>query len=201
MSFAGDRRLSAGFERTKATRAVVIGLLGVLGAGVAGCAGMLIGALASVTFHGPDFDSRVPAGLPQVLGASFAGLFGVFAALMATTIIRSGAWLSGSRLTVRALRTRTVDLTTARSISLRRTSVRLRRPTPARAQTHLDSRIPELVVRTDTGNVRLRLASAERRLLPPDELAALADALSATERPDASEIAGSLRDLADRPRT
>ncbi|WCN82471.1 hypothetical protein [Micromonospora sp. LH3U1] len=131
-------------------------------------------------------------GLPFVL-------LGVYLVLQ---VLRTAAWLDGSRARVRgALRTRTVDLATARidagAVSYREAGD----DSPARGQ-----RVP-IIIATDQESgrrVTIPLRGIGLHSLPPSELRALADAIT-TGRPvggrdgDAHAVAAQLHRLAEHP--
>jgi hypothetical protein len=120
-----------------------------------------------------------------LLGIPFV-LVGVYLALSA---LRTAAWLDGTRATVRgALRSRTVDLATAPVTagvaSLRRETIQA----------------PTLLVKDPAGHtVTIPLFGAGTAQLPPAELRALAEALTANPDRDARTVAMQLRAMADNP--
>lgn len=109
------------------------------------------------------------------------------------SVTRSAAWLEGTTLVVRWMRTRRCELSTAEVAADIVRDDLLHGPP-----------IPRLVVRGPGGGARLRLElrTNDLRLLPAAELRALAAALTAQGRPEgspAARLADHLRRLADRP--
>jgi hypothetical protein len=173
--------------------------------------------LARLTGTGDPFpsyeDARdLPPGMlpPELNGATgsplgparFVGLCGLPFVLLGLYLLlrmlRTAAWLDGTRATVRgALGARTVDLATA---EVQGGAV------VHRAGDDAVVRIPTLVARDrDTGRrVTIPLQGMGLATLPPHELRALADAISAG-RPndgrdaDAQVLAGQLRTMAGNP--
>ncbi|GGO02233.1 hypothetical protein [Micromonospora parathelypteridis] len=140
-----------------------------------------------------------PGPLIGLCGLPFV-LLGIYLVLR---VLRTAAWLDGSRARVRgALRTRGVDLATARI--------------DAGAMSYRDAgddfpvggqRVPTIIA-TDQGSgrrVTIPLRGMGLGSLPPSELRALADAIT-TGRPvdgrdgDAHAVASQLRRLAEQPR-
>ena len=138
---------------------------------------------------GGDFGAMRLIGL---LGIPFV-LVGVYLALSA---LRTAGWLEGTRATVRgALRTRTVDLATATvtagALTFRRNRATTREWT---------ERVPTLIARDPSGpSVTIPLHGVGMVQLPPPELRALAEALTANPDRDARTLAGQLRTMADNP--
>ncbi|MBF9128184.1 hypothetical protein I0C86_04130 [Plantactinospora sp. S1510] len=135
--------------------------------------------------------------MPIVLAGVLAGAVLLYVVLAIMVIVRRGAWLQGTRLTVRALRERTVDLAAARSVALHQSNQRLIGPVrrtgvigPAQMVTVL------AVTAGDGGQVQLRLASRDAIQLPPEQLFALAGALSFARCPGAAETVAWLRGMA-----
>lgn len=110
--------------------------------------------------------------------------------------LRGAAWLDGTRLTVRTARTRTVDLATADTVSLRPIREYLAAPLPTAGWSWQNGQVPALVASGPGGTVRLRLASRERTLLPADQLDRLAEVMSASRAAGAAEVTGWLRETA-----
>jgi hypothetical protein len=127
-----------------------------------------------------------------LLGIPFA-LLGVYLALSA---LRTAAWLEGSKATVRgALRTRTVDLATATVTASARTY--RRNEGTSRASTE---RVPTITAKDPDGTqVTIPLHALGMAQLPPQELRALAEALTANQDRDARSLATQLRTMADNP--
>ena len=132
--------------------------------------------------------------IPVVLGAVLAGGMLAWIVFNLRTVAAMGAWLEGTRLTVRERRTRTVDLARARSVSLQPSRIRWK--TPPQAGVATSDQIPEMVVTGDEGEVRMRLSNAERVPLPPRELHVLAGALASVQAPGAADVAQHLQMLA-----
>ncbi|MFI7541034.1 hypothetical protein [Actinoplanes sp. NPDC049599] len=110
--------------------------------------------------------------------------------------LRTAGWLEGTRATVRgALRTRTVDLTTAVVTAGARTY--RRHPHTSRESIE---RVPTLTARDPDGHqVTIPLHGVGMAQLPPPELRALAEALTANQDRDARNLAAQLRTMADNP--
>lgn len=199
-------RLSVGASAGQRTLAVVTGVL-VAAIGAAFVVGPLVagGLLRRLTGPGDGFASYeeardLPPGmLPPALrdseGSSGRGLFlglcglpfvllGVYLVLR---VLRTAAWLDGTRLRVRgALRSRTVDLAAAR------VDPSAYRETEARG-----GRSAIVVTDRVSGQrAALPLRGMGLPLLPPSELRALADAFTAGG-PDGRAVAAELRRLAD----
>jgi hypothetical protein len=106
--------------------------------------------------------------------------------------LRTAGWLEGTRATVRgAIRTRTVDLGTA-TVTAGATTYRRNRDT-----TH---QVPTLVARDPAGHrVTIPLHGVGMAQLPPAELRALAEALTANRNRDARTLATQLRAMAENP--
>lgn len=166
-------RLCVGFAGARTGRVLTIALLGSL---VAAALGGLGFALA-----GP------------VLTAILTGPVLLATMLMIVFVVRSAAWLDGTRLTVRGLRTRTVDLAAARSVELRHLQRREVGPVPGVDLVAEAPPISALVARAGGVVVRLRFVSGAVTELPPEQLRALADAVSAGDCPGVPEAAGWLR--------
>ncbi|KAB1949775.1 hypothetical protein F8271_00640 [Micromonospora sp. ALFpr18c] len=210
-------RLSVGAPPGRRAVAMVVGVL-VAGVGAAFVLLPLIagGLLRRLTGPGDALASYeeardLPPGmLPPALRESgggsggsgpFIGLCGLPFVLLGVylvlRVLRTAAWLDGSSLRVRgALRTRTVDLATARiEVASHREAV-----DDPLARGH---RSPSLVATDrDSGRqVTVPLRGMGLPTLPPSELRALADAIAASrpdDRPD-GDVAGELRRLAERP--
>jgi hypothetical protein len=190
-------RFSYGFVSSRSTRLLLLTSGGVLGVPAAGCLGAVVGGGIASVFDEPGPDGRVLIVIPVVLGAVLAG--GMLAWIMFNVriVAAMGAWLEGTRLTVRERRTRTVDLARARSVSLQPSQVRWKNPPQVGIVT--SDQIPEVVVTGDEGVVRMRLSNAERVPLPPQELHVLAGALATVQAPGAAEVAQHLQILASGP--
>ncbi|MCX5118617.1 hypothetical protein OG992_15650 [Micromonospora sp. NBC_00362] len=219
-----ELRLSVGASPGQRVVAVVFGvLLTAVGAAFVALPLVADGLLRRLTGPGDAFASYeeardlppglLPPGLrdsadPNQSGPSlFIGLCGLPFVLLGLylvlRVLRTAAWLDGSRARVRgALRTRTVDLATAR-IESGAVSYREADDGPAGE--------PQVraVRATDPGSARgvtIPLRGMGLPVLPPSELRALAEAIT-TGRPgveragDARAVAEHLRRLAERPST
>ena len=129
------------------------------------------------------------------------GLFGVPFVLvglyLAASSLRTAAWLEGTRATVRgAIRTRTVDLATA-TITAGAHTYRRNRETSRESLAQL----PTLIATdpADGRRVTIPLHGIGLAQLPPPELRALADAMTANPDRDARAVATQLRTMADDP--
>jgi hypothetical protein len=201
---------------------LVFGAVGVVVAGFAltvdGVRGWLAGADQPAT---PAGLRDVPADLlppelqpvsapdpsgPELLGAGLAVLCGLAIALLglylALKSARTAGWLDGTQARIRgALRTRTVDLSAA---EVSAGAITYRRQTGT-SQEHVH-RTPTLVARDPQRGrtVTIPLQGIGLAQLPPHELRALADAMTAG-RPtdgrhgDVHTLAGQLRTMADNP--
>ncbi|GAB3154465.1 hypothetical protein GCM10027290_49010 [Micromonospora sonneratiae] len=186
--------MSVGYPRGRTGRLVTVSILGAVVVGLCCCLGGILGLLAG----GGDNSA-----LPPIFALGLATVAAVGLGLMIASIARVGAWLDGTRLTVRGLTSRTVDLQTARSVTLAAT---------ADSNTGIASdggvvvtggvtRTPVLTVVGPEATVRLRLRSREGVLIPASEMAALAGALSVAQCPGAREAASWLQAMASDPRT
>ncbi|RAO26632.1 hypothetical protein PSN13_06661 [Micromonospora saelicesensis] len=219
-----ELRLSVGASPGQRVVAVVFGvLLTAVGAAFVALPLVADGLLRRLTGPGDAFASYeeardlppglLPPGLrdsadPNQSGPSpFVGLYGLPFVLLGLylvlRVLRTAAWLDGSRARVRgALRTRTVDLATARiesgAVSYREADDGRAGEPQARA-----------ILATDPGSARgvsIPLRGMGLPVLPPSELRALAEAIT-TGRPgdeqagDAHAVADHLRRLAERPST
>lgn len=129
-------------------------------------------------FHGERAWWRLAlrAATPFVMGA-------LVAASLVGVVLRAGGWLEGTRLTVRVLRTHTIDLATARSIGLAMITKRLGWMRPP-------VQLPQLVVAAENGKaLRVLLAGRDGVPLPREQLLTLAAVLSTVNRPGAPETA------------
>jgi hypothetical protein len=133
-----------------------------------------------------------PMRLIGLMGIPFL-LVGLYLALSA---LRSAAWLEGTRATVRgALRTRTVDLATATITAGARTYRRNRDTTRERTE-----QAPTLIAKDPSGaSITIPLHGVGMAQLPPAELRALAEAMTANQDRDARSVAIQLRTMADNP--
>ncbi|MBW4702433.1 hypothetical protein [Micromonospora sp. RL09-050-HVF-A] len=192
--------LSVGYRSSRTGRVVSLLVLGVILTIGCGCVGAFIGT--GINAAGGN-DTSGSAAVPAIAALVSAGLVLLLIGLLVTSIVRSGAWLEGSRLTVVGLTTKSVDLRAARSVSLHAAAV---------AQTGVSSdgslvatgavtRTPVLTVTADSGTVKLGLRSRESLLIPPPEMYALAAALDTARCPGAAEAAAWLRAMAADPRT
>ncbi|MET8257171.1 hypothetical protein [Micromonospora sp. NPDC005205] len=218
-----ELRLSVGASPGQRVVAVVFGvLLTAVGAAFVALPLVADGLLRRLTGRGDAFPSYeeardlppglLPPGLrdsvdPNQSGPSpFVGLCGLPFVLLGLylvlRVLRTAAWLDGSRARVRgALRTRSVDLATARIES---GAVSYREPGVDDPAGEPQARA---ILATDPGSARgvtIPLRGMGLPVLPPSELRALAEAIT-TGRPgdepagDATAVADHLRRLAERP--
>ncbi|MEV4843851.1 hypothetical protein AB0K20_11615 [Micromonospora matsumotoense] len=191
--------LSVGYQSSRTSRIVSLLVLGTILTIGCGC----VGAVAGTGLNASVGDTGGNPAVPALVALLVAGLVMLLIGLLVTSIVRAGAWLEGSRLTVVNLAARTVDLRAARSVTLHAAAI---------AQTGVSSdgalvatgavtRTPVLTVSADTGTVKLGLRSREGLLIPPPEMYALAAALDTARCPGAAEAAGWLRAMAADPRT
>lgn len=136
--------------------------------------------------------------LSIVLAWVLAGLMGFWIPRRIRSLFQA-AWLEGTRLIIRDRRVHTVDLAAARSVLLQSTAEQLAVPASAGAAGPSPA-VPLLVVTSDGPQVRLRLASRDRVLLPPEQLSLLANALSVARCPGGAETIAWLRAMAAWPR-
>ncbi|MGW5557223.1 hypothetical protein ACWER9_08380 [Micromonospora sp. NPDC003944] len=220
-----ELRLSVGASPAQRVVAVVVGVL-LVAVGAAFVALPLVadGLLRRLTGPGDPFASYeeardLPPGLlppalrdstdPDQAGPSpFIGLCGLPFVLLGLylvlRVLRTAAWLDGSRVRVRgALRTRTVDLVSARvesgAVSYRK----------ADDDGPAGGRQVRAILATDRGSTRgvtIPLRGMGLPVLPPPELRALADAITTGRAGDewageAHAVADHLHRLAERPST
>ncbi|GAA1657701.1 hypothetical protein [Actinoplanes couchii] len=178
--------LSYGFTTTRSSRLATVIIFGVVGAPLCLVAGILAGLVAS-------FVSDTSGDLAQwkVVASILFGvlLMGLFTALMvfnAVKVTRTTAWLEGSRLTIRTVRPRTVDLAMAPSVGIHPTQLRWR--TPGRSDM-----IAELVIAGPAENTYLRLSTGEGYPMPPHDISALINVLAATGVPGSANVIHYLR--------
>ncbi|MBE1485070.1 hypothetical protein [Plantactinospora soyae] len=169
-------------------------LLGGVVAIAAGGLGFGLGKLPLWIF--PADDGSEWGLLPLALAGVAAGLTLLGTVLLTTFIVRAAAWLQGTRLTVRGLRTRTVDLADARSIEMRQLQRREVSPVPASDVVAKAPPVTALLVSDDRAAVRLRFLSGEAMELPPEQLLLLAEAVSTARCPGAGEAVAWLRSAA-----
>jgi hypothetical protein len=186
--------LSVGYGPALAKRLVTLAILGVLLVVACGCGGAFIGTgLSALGTQGE------PNGLVTALAAVVSSILALtYIGLTIAFVARAAAWLEGPVLTVRYLRTRSVDLRGARSAEL---SAVFDRATASAAGGQGVVRSPVLTVTGPEGVVRLRLRGRHGSLLPPHEMVALADALAFSPAAGAQEAAAWLRAMAADPRT
>lgn len=188
--------LSVGFQGTRTIRVVFGAVLGGLAALGSGCLGFILGMmLLWVVPDGTDAP-RALGYLPLMVAGVLATLVLIYAGLVIAFGVRLDAWLEGSRLTVRGLRKRTVDLAAARSVALRQINQKLVGPARRTGVIGPPQPVSVLDVTDTNGRVRLRLASREAVPLPPEQLLVLANALSLARCPGAMEVAAWLRGTA-----
>ena len=192
------RRLSVGFRRKVGP---IIGLF--IASWVLLPATALTGSMVTmgvVWLIDRDISSDTQSRLGGVGGLLAATVTLTFLVLSAARRIRTGAWVEGTRLSVRRVRTRTVDLMRATSVSITSRSEALA-ATSAAGRPLMAVRTPVLVVTGPGGPIALRLRSPEGALLPPEEMLALAAALSEARCPGAAEATAWLRAIASDPRS
>ncbi|WFE23961.1 hypothetical protein O7621_12210 [Solwaraspora sp. WMMD937] len=186
----GRLELSIGYPTSRPTRLAVLSVLGV-GLVTAGCClGSLLGLVVSAGGDEPT--------LPMLLGTGLALAASAGIGLPIARVARTGAWLSGTQLTVRGLATRTVDLRTAESVTISPSSPATTDADPDNGTDPNSGRrsnsggapgTPVLTVSGPDGTVRLPLRNREGTLLPAAEMIALARAFSAASCPGAHEAA------------
>ncbi|MGI5147530.1 hypothetical protein ACQEVC_14330 [Plantactinospora sp. CA-294935] len=188
--------LSVGFHGTRALRVVFVLVLGGMATVASGCLGFIVGMM--LLWAIPDRpDSPIALGhLPLVTAGVLAMSVVVYVALVIAFGVRLAAWLEGTRLTVRGLRQRTVELADARSVALRQINQKLVGPVRHSGIVGPAQPVSVLEVADGNGRVRLRLASREAVQLPPEQLLALANALSTARCPGAVEVVAWLRGTA-----
>jgi hypothetical protein len=202
MAETSGQRLSVGFQRGVAGRvvslAVATAFLVPLTAFVGGIVGGLTGWLFNRSASIADLTAYIVGGSILVGGA-----IALLMSLAIARVVRWGAWLDGTALTVRALRSRTVDLADARSVSLVAAPEALTAVTARGDTVRLASalRTPVLTVVTSTGSAQLRLRSRDGLLVPPNEMLALAFVLAQTRCPGAQQATAWLRTMAADPRS
>ncbi|QDY09865.1 hypothetical protein FJK98_24195 [Micromonospora sp. HM134] len=189
--------LSVGYRSSRTGRVVSLLVLGALLTVTCGCVGAFLGT--GLNAAGGDGSPALPA----LVALLSAGLVMLLVGLLVTSIVRTGAWLEGSRLTVVGLTARSVDLRSARSVSLHAAAVAHTGVSGdgSLVATGAVTRTPVLTVTADTGTVKLGLRSRESLLIPPPEMYALAAALDTARCPGAAEAAAWLRAMAADPRT
>ncbi|MFY1624216.1 hypothetical protein ACN261_00605 [Micromonospora sp. WMMD723] len=192
--------LSIGYRSSRTGRVVSLVVLGVLLTVTCGCVGAILGTVLNASVGAGTSGSGA---VPALVALLSAGLVIVFVGLLVTSIVRTNAWLEGSRLTVVRLTTKSVDLRAARSVTLQATAVAHTGVASdgSVVATGAVTRTPVLTVTTDTGTVKLGLRSKESLLIPPPEMYALAAALDTARCPGAPEAAAWLRAMAADPRT
>ncbi|WP_434743483.1 hypothetical protein [Micromonospora sp. SH-82] len=187
--------LSVGYERSRTGRLVSLAVLAPLLVVTCGCVGAMIGQFTRFQ-GGPAAITGIAA---LVLGGGAALLMG----LLLTTVVRTGASLTGPYLTVTRLSSRTVDLRAA-------TSITIHAATDTQTGVGADgsivalpgnTRTPVLTVVTPARTVGLRLRSLDGALIPARQMVAVADALTWAHCPGAREAEHWLRVMAADPRT
>ncbi|MEU1603412.1 hypothetical protein [Micromonospora matsumotoense] len=192
--------LSVGYRSGRTGRIVSLLVLGAILTVGCGCVGAFIGTGLNAA---AGKNTSGSAAVPALVALLSAGLVMLLIGLLVTSVVRAGAWLEGTRLTVVRLASRTVDLRAARSVSLQASAVAHTGVSTdgSLVATGAVTRTPVLTVSTDTGTVKLGLRSKESLLIPPPEMYALAAALDTARCPGAAEAAGWLRAMAADPRT
>ncbi|MFY1695666.1 hypothetical protein [Solwaraspora sp. WMMA2101] len=102
--------LSIGYPTSKPTRLAMFSVLGALAVMASCVGGGVLGAMAG------DGTGTIA---PMLVGGGLAAGAATVMGLPIARTARTGAWLAGTRLTVRGLVSRTVDLTVAESVTLR----------------------------------------------------------------------------------
>ncbi|MGX7676359.1 hypothetical protein [Plantactinospora sp. DSM 117369] len=191
--------LSVGHLRGLVGRYLLVLVLGGAVAIAAVTAGFGLGRLlVRILADGSDPFEGGPLSLPFVTGA----VLGIATWFLLRRVLRHvfpGAWLDGTRLTVQDGRRQVIELAAAHAVSLQSTAEMLAVSAPAAAM-QAPPTVPLLVVDSGRRQVRLRLASRERVLLPPDQLSFLADALSVARCPGVTETVAWLRAMTAWPR-
>jgi hypothetical protein len=185
---------SYGFTASRSNRLLLLTLLGVLGVPAAGCLGAVVGGGIGALLDRPGAGGRALIAIPIALVAVLAGAMLAWIVVNLRTVAAMGAWLEGTRLTVRERRTRTVDLARARSVSMQPSRIRWK--VPPQAGVVASDQIPEIVVTGEEGEVRMRLSNADRVPLPPHELQILAGVLATVPAAGAAQVAQHLQMLA-----
>jgi hypothetical protein len=193
----GEHRqpLSSGPIRSRTAKLVLWTVLGpvmlCLCAGVGAGIVVVIGDVADMSPGTVNTWAAVGAVVSVLGGAALI-------ACQIVVLVRAAAWLEGSRLTVRRMRARTVDLTLAQRIELSaHTEVQHARANAVR----VPIRTPYLTVTDGSTTVQLRLRTADGGLLPSTEMRALADAVSAATCAGAKDAENWLRAIAADPRS
>jgi hypothetical protein len=188
-------QLSPGHVRGRIAKITTWSVLGPVMVCLSGFAGSilvaLIGVIGHVSYTSLNVWIAVGAGVALVAAATLV-------VYQIAVLARTGAWLEGSLLTVRRLRTRTVDLAAARWVGL---SAQTEAQHTSAGAVDVPVRTPFLSVRDESTTVHLRLRNGDGGLLPPHEMRALADALSAAECPGAVDAVSWLRAIAADPRS
>jgi hypothetical protein len=187
-------QFSYGFTASRSTRLLLLTFGGLLGVPAAGCLGAIVGGGISLLFDEPGPDGKILIVIPILLVAVLAGGMLAWIVINLRAVATMGAWLEGTRLTVRERRSRTIDLARARMVSIQPSGIRWK--TPPWAGVATSDQIPEVVVTGDEGELRMRLSNAERVPLSPPELHVLAGTLATVQAPGAAEVAQHLRMLA-----
>jgi hypothetical protein len=151
----------------------------------------VIGAFGVISYASLNVWIAVGAGVALAAAA-------ILVVYQIAVLARTGAWLEGSRLTVRRLRTRTVDLASARWVGLSAHTETHHSPSGA---VDVPVRTPVLSVGDGSTTVHLRLRNWDGGLLPPHEMRVLADALSVADCPGAPDAVSWLRAIAADPRS
>ncbi|WP_125803330.1 hypothetical protein [Actinoplanes sp. ATCC 53533] len=189
-------QFSYGFGSSRSTRLTFLTLGGLLGVVAAGCLGGILGfAIASVVEAGTGKGDSDLIVIPVIVVLLLTGGVLTWLVVNILAVVKMGAWLDGTRLTVRQRRSRTVDLAGARSVALQPTRLAWK-AAPAGVATAGSERIPEVVVTGPEGTVRMRLCDGERTPLPPQDLHVLAGVLSVAPAAGAAEVAKHLRMMA-----
>lgn len=187
---------SYGFRTSRSTRLTFLTLGGILGVVAAGCLGGILGfALASLVEAGTGKGDSDLIAIPVVLTCLLAGGVIVWLVVNILAVVKMGAWLDGTRLTVRQRRSRTIDLAGAGSVALQPTRLAWKAGQGGVAAAG-GERIPEVVATGPEGTVRMRLCDGERTPLPVQDLYVLAGVLSVVPAAGAADVARHLQVMA-----
>jgi len=171
---------------------IVIGPVLTVVSGVVGA--FVVVVIGDVT----DMSESATSGWAAVGAAILFLAAAAFVVYQILALAMSAAWLEGSRLTVRRVRARTVDLASARAVSL---SAHTEAQRPLRGAVSVPVRTPYLSIADDATTVHLRLRGPHGGLLPPEEMRVLADVVSVARCPGAEDAASWFRAVAADPRT
>ncbi|MEV8504582.1 hypothetical protein AB0368_07080 [Actinoplanes sp. NPDC051475] len=187
---------SYGFKSSRSTRLIFLTLGGLLAVLAAGCLGGILGmVIAWLVEAGTGKGDSDLIAIPVILVSLLAGGMIVWLVVNILAVAKTGAWLEGTRLTVRQRRSRTVDLARARSVSIQPSRLRWKERRAGEVTASGDL-VPEVVVTADDGVLRMRLCDGERAPLPPQDLHILAGVLATVHAAGAAEVAQHLQVMA-----